>query len=249
MALNNIVSPLVDSLSLLVLECVGGSLKDVTTHCVALAGHTQALVDQAQKVAMATDDTEVVNEIINSINIIADQIGGLVEAFQALISNRTDPTLVKNFSTTAQNVADAISSLVNATDETSQKRLIGLVRYVSSLARSPGRFSLSWPIAIFLSFFFVGISVLPVSLPATFSIALHKCSFLPRIQLLFTAFSRHGSPLLIHTAKLSAKIPKMMKQVLADLLYILLTFSMFCLTPKKKKTCHPIKQGLGVLIG
>lgn len=130
MALNNIVNPLVDSLSLLVLECVGGSLKDVTTHCVSLASNTQALVDQAQKVAMSTDDTEVVNEIINSINIIADQIGSLVESFQALITNRTDPTLVKNFSHTAQNVADAISSLVNATDETSQKRLIGLVRYV-----------------------------------------------------------------------------------------------------------------------
>jgi len=128
-ALNNIVSPLVDSLSLLVLECVGGSLKDVTTHCMALATNTQALVDQAQKVALATDDNEVVNEIINSINIIADQIGELVGSFQALISNRTDPTLVKAFSTTAQSVADAISALVNATDETSQKRLIGLVRY------------------------------------------------------------------------------------------------------------------------
>ena len=129
MSLNNIVSPLVDSLSLLVLECVGGSLKDVTTHCMTLASNTQALVDQAQKVALATDDNEVVSEIINSINIIADQIGELVGSFQALIQNRTDPTLVKNFSTTAQNVADAISGLVNATDETSQKRLIGLVRY------------------------------------------------------------------------------------------------------------------------
>jgi hypothetical protein len=129
MSLNGIVNPLVDSLSLLVLECVGGSLKDVTTHCVALAGHTQALVDQAQKVAMNTDDTEVVNEIINSINVIADHIGSLVEAFTALVSNRTDPSLVKNFSIAAQNVADAINNLVNATDETSQKRLIGLVRY------------------------------------------------------------------------------------------------------------------------
>jgi hypothetical protein len=128
MALNAIVNPLVDALSLLVLECVGGSLKDVTTHCMALATQTQALVNEAQKVAMSSDDTEVVNEIINSINIIADQIGSLVESFQALITNRTDPSLVKNFSSTAQNVADAISSLVNATDETSQKRLIALVR-------------------------------------------------------------------------------------------------------------------------
>lgn len=132
-SLQSIVSPLVDSLSLLVLECVGGSLKDVTTHCMNLASNTQALVDQAQKVAMSTDDPEVVNEIINSINIIADHIGHLVESFTTLVGNRTDPSLVKAFSAAAQNVADSINNLVNVTDETSQKRLIGLVRYVNLL--------------------------------------------------------------------------------------------------------------------
>lgn len=140
-SLGQIVSPLVDSLSLLVLECVGGSLKDVTTHCVALAQHTQALVDQAQKVAMTTDDTEVVNEIINSINIIADHIGNLVQSFQQLVQDRSNPTTVKAFSVSAQHVADSISNLVDATDETSQKRLIGLVRYVPLLERSNRDFS------------------------------------------------------------------------------------------------------------
>lgn len=135
-SLGHIVSPLVDSLSLLVLECVGGSLKDVTTHCISLAGHTQTLVDQAQKVAMTTDDTEVVNEIINSINVIADHIGNLVQSFQLLVQDRTNPATVKAFSAAAQQVADAINNLVNATDETSQKRLIGLVRYVLTCERS-----------------------------------------------------------------------------------------------------------------
>lgn len=128
-SLNNIVNPLVDSLSLLVLESVGGSLKDVSTHCIALATHTQSLVQGSQKVANETDDPEVVNEIIGNINIIADQIGALVESFTTLMKARSDPTVVSKFSKTAQNVADSINQLVTITDETSQKRMIGLVRY------------------------------------------------------------------------------------------------------------------------
>lgn len=185
--LNNIVSPLVDSLSLLVLECVGGSLKDVTTHCMALASNTQALVDQAQKVAMATDDNEVVNEIINSINIIADQIGELVGSFQQLLTNRTDPGLVKNFSTTAQNVADAINGLVNVTDETSQKRLIGLVRYATQVEVLSELVSVRPSHAISGLAFFYRVPALPTAAFALCDAILRVSSIPPP----FTAFHSH----------------------------------------------------------
>lgn len=165
-SLGHIVSPLVDSLSLLVLECVGGSLKDVTTHCIALAGHTQTLVDQAQKVAMTTDDTEVVNEIINSINVIADHIGNLVQSFQLLVQDRSNPATVKSFSAAAQQVADSINNLVNATDETSQKRLIGLVRYVPPCERST---SPLFSTVEFANLFLLE-SRFPVPLPALYSL-------------------------------------------------------------------------------
>jgi hypothetical protein len=129
---NRAVEPLVDALSSLVLECIGGSMKDVSQHAVKLADSTNVLITIAQKVALAESDEELTTEIINSINFIADQIELLVSAFSSLLSNRTDPTAIKNFATAAQNVGDAINTLVVASDETSQKRMTSLVRYATS---------------------------------------------------------------------------------------------------------------------
>lgn len=125
-----IVEPLVDALTHLIVECISGRMKDVTTHCMKLATSTQSLVDLSQQVALKSDDSELTNEIINSINFIADQIEGLVLAFTTLIQNRDDPDSVTKFSNASQNVADAINNLVLVTDDTSPKRMVALIRYV-----------------------------------------------------------------------------------------------------------------------
>lgn len=123
-----VVEPIVDSLTNLIIECVNGSMKDVTTHCMTLAKGTESLVGISQNVALSSDDNDLTNEIINSINFISDKIEALVLAFTTLIQNRGDPEVVSKFSIAAQNVADAINNLVIVTDETSQKRLTALIR-------------------------------------------------------------------------------------------------------------------------
>lgn len=125
----DIVEPLVDSLTHLIVECVTGRMKDVTNHCMKLATSTQSLVDVSREVALKSDDHDLTNEIINSINFIADQIEGLVLSFTQLIQNRDDPEYVAKFSASAQNVADAINNLVLVTDDTSPKRMSSLIRY------------------------------------------------------------------------------------------------------------------------
>jgi predicted ATP-grasp superfamily ATP-dependent carboligase len=126
--LNHIVEPIVDSLSQLVLETVGGSLSEVMPHCLQLANSTSQLVDIAQNVAVSTEDEQLTSEIIDIINDLANRIDGLVTNFSSLVQDRTNTTLAKAFAQSSKDVGEAINNLVILSDETSQKRMTSLVR-------------------------------------------------------------------------------------------------------------------------
>lgn len=126
--INKLVEPLVDSLSSLVLEAIGGSMKEVSAHCAKMVEATTNLINIAQQVAINSGDEELTTEIIHSINFIADQIDGFVTSFVALSRNTQNPDFISAFSKAAEAVGDAVNNLVSVADETSQKRMVALTR-------------------------------------------------------------------------------------------------------------------------
>lgn len=131
--INKLVEPLVDSLSSLVLESIGGALKDVVAHGQRLGEATQNLMNFTEQVAISSGDNELTEEIVHSINFLAEQIDTFVAAFSALVQNRQDPERIKSFSRAAESVGDAVHTLVTIADETSQKRMVALTRSVLAL--------------------------------------------------------------------------------------------------------------------
>jgi len=129
--LNKLIEPLVDSLSTLVLESIGGALKDVVAHGQRLAEATQNMMTFAEQVAISSGDNELTEEIVHSINFLADQIDSFVTAFSVLVQNRQDPDRIKAFSHAAELVGDAVQNLVTIADETSQKRMVSLTKYTN----------------------------------------------------------------------------------------------------------------------
>jgi hypothetical protein len=126
--INKVIEPIVDALSQLVLETVGGSIADVMPHCIKLANSTTQLVEIAQQVALSAEDEQLTIEITDIINNLATQIDNLVNNFTYFVKDRTNTILAKNFAQSSKDVGEAINNLVLVADETSQKRMTALVR-------------------------------------------------------------------------------------------------------------------------
>lgn len=122
------LEPLVEALSQLVLSTVTGQLVDVQQHCVNMANSTNDIVQIAKKVALQSEDEALIVEITDAINDIAGNINVFVTSFTKVITNKEDVDAAKSFADSAKILGDAINTLVIITDETSQRRMITLVR-------------------------------------------------------------------------------------------------------------------------
>lgn len=113
------ISPLVDSLSSLILTAVSGDIRVMKEVIPQIASYTEAVVLAARDIAVASHDVQVQLDMSGSINNVANAINQLVTAFTSYLSNKTDTNLQKGFATATKDVGDAINSLVAAADVSS----------------------------------------------------------------------------------------------------------------------------------
>jgi hypothetical protein len=125
--LSLVVEPLVDSISELVLSTITGAYENVQAACMDISDRTNKLVLIAQQVATASTDVELQMEVANAIGDIAASIENLVVSFTNLLSS-SNPKTQEAFAKAAKEVGDSINKLCNATDQTSQHRIISAVK-------------------------------------------------------------------------------------------------------------------------
>lgn len=124
--LTDVIDPLVDAISQLVLAAATNSLDQVKSSCEDIAKYTQEAVEVAKDDAIASNDIDIQQDATKAINDIASCIENLVVTFNVLFAS-PGKEAQRNFAKAAKDTGDAINALLICADNTYLRKIVEAV--------------------------------------------------------------------------------------------------------------------------
>lgn len=124
--LTDVIDPLVDAISQLVLAAATNSLDQVKSSCEDIAKYTQEAVEVAKDDAIASNDIDIQQDATKAINDIASCIENLVVTFNVLFASPGKESQ-RNFAKAAKDTGDAINALLICADNTYLRKIVEAV--------------------------------------------------------------------------------------------------------------------------